>query len=368
MARRRTVLIVTYTLEHPATVGVFFRALRLGFELTARGHRVVVLNAGPVPRDPKVDAARGRIEIGEIPWGGPRFPIELARDRMAAVGADLIVFGEGPFDTMQTAFRAARGQWPPLMMLDQYYQDWLVTKRSDVDLVLLYGLTSFVKPGEFRFGPRFRLIPPFIRDVTPVAELPMPDEMRGEPWVTVLGFEPVVLEKGLELIAALPEPRPAVVALSHDPESTRWLAGARGVDPRRVVTPGLRHDADLFGFMAGGRAVILANGYMQILEALALARPAVCIMRGVGLEAWTVADCYKVYVSIDEPFETQRDRLAGWVAAPPFPGDLAQRLAAERDGARHVADAAEALMAGAWQPAEMLFRAKRVMRSYRSDA
>lgn len=365
----RRVLIITYTLANPATVGVFFRALRLGFELERRGHQVVVANAGPVPQDPKVDAARGRIELREIPWGGPELPLRQARKVLAALRPDLVVFGEGPFDTMETAFRAARGLWAPFILLDQYYQDWLTTKRRDLDRVLLYGLGPFVQDGEFQFGDRFRLIPPFIGEVTAQSALPALEtrpELADEPWVTVLGFEPVVLRRGIELVASLPgppEPRPVLVALSHDPAEALRLAEEAGLDPKRVVAPGLVGDADLFGFMAAARVVVLANGYMQILESLALARPAICVMRGVGLEGWTVEDRFKAYVSIDEDFDTQRERLAAWLASPPIPADLAGRLAGERHGARRVADEAEALMARS-HPADLWLRLRRVARSY----
>lgn len=364
--RGRRVLIITYTMAQPAAVGVFFRALRLGFELDRRGHEVTIANAGPVPEDPKVDAARGRIELREIPWGGPELPLRQARRMLAAFRPGLVVFGEGPFDTMRTAFRAARGLWAPFILLDQYYQDWLTTRRRDIDRVLLYGLTSFIKDGEFRFGNRFRIIPPFIGEVAAKSALPAPPELAEEPWVTVLGFEPMVLRRGIDLVASLPEPRPVLVALSHDPAGTLRLAAEAGLDPRRVVAPGLAGDAGLFGFMAAARVVVLANGYMQILESLALGRPAICVMRGVGLEGWTVEDRFKVYVSIEEDFDTQRGRLASWLAAPPIPAGLAARLAQERDGARRVADEAEELMARAGRPADLWFRLRRVARSYLS--
>jgi hypothetical protein len=362
-ARPRTVLIVTYTMSNPAAVGVFFRALRLGFELTGRGHRVAVLNCGPLPGDPKLDAARERLALHELPWQGPEFGLPQARARLASFRPNLVVFGEGPFDTMEMVFRAARGLWAPFILLDQYYQDWLVTRRRDLDRILLYGLASFLRPGEFAFDDRYRLVPPFIAAVTPRHDLPVPAALAALPWVTVLGFEPMVLRRGIELVAALPEPRPAVVLISHDPPAARRLASERGLDPARVAAPGLAADAELFGFIAAAAVVVLANGYMQIMEALALGRPAICVMRGIGLEGWTVDDRYKPYVSIDEDMAAQGRRLAGWLAAPPFPPELASRLGAERHGAGRVADLAEELLAKAWRPRELWRRARRVARS-----
>ncbi len=365
----RHVVVLTYTLTNPTAMGVFFRALRLGFELADRGHRVTVLNAGPLPADPKIERARRRLAFVELPWQGPDFGLREARDLLFSLAPDLMVIGEGPFDTMTMHYRAARGLWAPFVLLDQYYKDWLLTRRPDVDRILLYSLRPFVGPNEFRrFGDRYRLVPPFIAEVTPAERLPAPAALAGEPWVTILGFEPIVLERGLELVAALPAPRPVAVALAHDPAAALALAAAKGLDPARVIAPGLRPDPELFGFMAASRAVVLANGFMQILESLALARPAVCISRGIGLPAWQVDDRYKVYVSIGEEPEVQVRRLAEWVRQRPFPADLAASLAAERGGAARLADELEALLAVAGRPENVWRRMRRVARSYLSAA
>ncbi len=360
----RHVVVVTYTMTNPTAVGVFFRALRLGFELADRGHRVTVANAGPVPADPKVDLARARLTLAELPWQGPGFGLREARDLFASLAPDLVVIGEGPFDTMRMHYRAARGTWAPFVLLDQYYGDWLLTRRPDVDRILLYGLRPFVEAGELELGERYRLVPPFIAAVTPAERLPAPAALAGLPWVTILGFERLVLERGLELVAALPAPRPVAVALAHDPAAALALAAAKGLDPERVIAPGLCPDPDLFGFMAAARAVVLANGFMQILESLALARPAVCVDRGIGLPGWQVDDRYKSYISIEEEPEVQRRRLAEWVRESPFPPALAERLAAERGGAARLAGELEALLAAAGRPANVWRRVRRVARSY----
>ena len=46
------VVFATYTMARPSAVGVFFRALRLGFEFERRGWSVSVCNMGPLPDDP----------------------------------------------------------------------------------------------------------------------------------------------------------------------------------------------------------------------------------------------------------------------------------------------------------------------------
>lgn len=367
MPEPSTVLVVTYTLANPSTVGVFFRALRLGFELAERGHRVVVLNAGPVPEDPKVEAARGRLELAELPWADDGFGIVQARRLMRSFSPDVVVFGEGPFGTLQTHFRAARGLWAPFVLLDQYYQDWLLRRRPDLDRILLYGLPPLLEDDDFDFGPRYRLVPPFIGEVAPPERLPIPPELLGQPAVALLAFEPTVLEGAAAALAGLPAPGPVVLATSHDPPATRARLAAAGLSPERIVSLGLLADADLFGLMAASRAVILANGYMQILEALALGRPALAILRGVGLEAWTVPDHFRErWVSIGEEVEVQRRRLAAWLAAPALERPLVRRLGRERHGARRVADEIEALLARRHRLPERWRRLRRVARSYLS--
>ena len=345
MSPSGTVLIVTYTMEEPAAVvGVFFRALRIGFELRRRGFRVVVSNCGEIPEDPKVDAAREVLEIYGAPWQDRGFDAATAAARFATYEPDLVIFGEGPFDAMIEPFRGAKRLGTPFVLLDQYYQDWLLREHQDIDLAMYYGLRPFVHEGEFTFGERYRLLPPFIDRVSPRDDLPLPDALRHRPLVTVLGFDTGVLRTGLDRLAALPEPRPGVLILNHDPDHARHEAATRGFPPTDVVAPGLLPDTGFFGAIAAARVVILANGYMQILEALALATPALCIDRGLGLDPWAVEARYRPYVSIGEDSDTQMQRLRSWLLSSPFEPELAATLATERDGASLAADAVEGLL------------------------
>ncbi len=357
MSHPATVLIVTYTMNEPAAVvGVFFRALRVGFELRRRGFRVVVSNCGEIPEDPKVDAARGALEIYPAPWQDKGFDAAAAAARFATYEPDLVIFGEGPFDSMIEPFRGAKRLGTPFVLLDQYYQDWLLREHEDIDLALYYGLRPFVHEGEFTFGDRYRLLPPFIAQVSPREELPLPETLRSRPLVTVLGFDAGVLRTGLDRLAALPEPRPAVLVLNHDPDLARHEARARGLPADGVVAPGLLPDASFFGAISAARVVVLANGYMQILEALALATPALCIDRGLGLDPWAVEARYRPYVSIGEDSAAQMERLRSWLAASPFEPELAAALAAERNGASLAADAVGDLLRS---PADTTARARR---------
>lgn len=345
MSRQATVLIITYTMQEPAAVvGVFFRALRVGFELHRRGLRVVVSNCGEIPLDPKVEAAREVLEIHQAPWQDKGFDATTASARFAAYEPDLVIFGEGPFDAMTEPFRGAKRLGTPFILLDQYYQDWLLREHQDLDLAMYYGLRPFVYEGEFAFGDRYRLLPPFIDRVSPLAELPLPEALRQKPLVTILGFDAGVLRTGLDRLAALQEPPPAVLVLNHDPEAARSEAAARGLAGEDVVAPGLLPDDGFFGAIAASRAVILANGYMQILEAIALATPALCIDRGVGLDHWAVEARYRPYVSIGEDPGKQLERLRSWLATSPFEPELAAALAKERRGASLCADAVESLL------------------------
>lgn len=340
-----TVLITTYTMDdRAAVVGVFFRALRLGRALRRRGHRVVIANRGTIPEDPKVEAAlRAGVEIRTNGWDTAHDERD-ARTFYAAAEPDVVVVGEGPFDTLEPSFAAATSLGVPVVLLDQYYQDWLVKTRDGVDRFLLYGLVSLLRPDELDdLDDRVVLMPPFIDDLTPIQQLVGPGTDLERPRLTVLGFDRGVHDRGIALAARL-DPRPFVLVVGQAPAASRETLAKHGLVHEGVAL-GRVDDADLFGALAASQAVILANGYMQILEALALATPAICLGRGVGLEGWTVHDGLRPYVSIEEDEETQLARLRDWLAETPFTADSSARLAEERRGATVCAAAIEAVLA-----------------------
>lgn len=342
----RTALVITYSMAAPRVVGVLFRALRLAAELAPRGFRVVVLNDGPLPSDPKVAHLPAAVELLPARVAGTD-----AAARFRSFAPDVVVFGEGPIAMTADLFAAAHRVDAPFVLLDQYYRRWQLERRDDLDLVLLYALRPFWPAGEPSLGRRYRLVPPFIGAV---AQTPAPARR-----VAVLGLDPAVLSAGVALASRLPADVEVVTV--GDPERARALLAAHGIAPERSAARPPLPDEDLFGLLAGSRAAVVANGFMQIMESLALGCPVVCVDRGVGLPAWSVDQRFRPYVSIGEPPEAQARRLAGWLDATPFDAPLRRALAGERDGARVVAEHVAALVRSRpFSPGGWLRRRRRV--------
>ena len=343
-AASRTVLFITYTMANPHAVGVFFRALRLAFEFRRRGWRFIVGNTGPVPEDPKVDRAR---ELGQIwSFGGPdgarnrRDTFEMVR----TTAPELVVFGERPFPGMEPFYAGARLSGCPVAVLDQFYDPNVTRERWGVDRLVLYGAKCLWKE-ELKWSRRYVVVPPFIEEVAPAASLPGMASLRGRPFVSILGLDERVLRGGIELLARLGPQRPAVVSISRDPELAATLMDGAGIRPEERLCLPLQPDAALFGWMAASRVVILANGFMQMLEALVLGRPALCIDRGIGMPGWSLHERYWPFISNGEPDEVQLGRLRSWLERSPFPPGVLAQLQQARNGCRECVDELERIAA-----------------------
>jgi len=332
------VAFVTYTMAHPFAVGVFFRALRLGFEFHRRGWSFTICNAGPLPDDPKVRLGRELGEIVELPGGDDDGKLRAGRELLRRLDPDLIVFGEGPFPSMEPYYRGARMLGPPFAVLDQFYDPRTLPQRWGVDLLLLYGVASLWEGQGGQDDPGYAVVPPFIEEVTAADRLPVPAPLLGAPWVMVLGFDERVLRGGIELFAAAGEEGAAIVTVSAHPGEAGRLLDRAGIAPGRRATLPLLADPDLFGLFAASRVAIVANGFMQMMEALALGCPAICIDRGIGMESWSLDDVWRPYISLGESPEQQRERLAGWLRHSPFSAAQRAALARERGGAKASVD------------------------------
>jgi hypothetical protein len=338
--RGKRVVFLTYTMACPSAVGVFFRALRLGFELHRRGWSFTICNAGHVPDDPKVRQAR---ELGEIVGlegadadGKLRTTLELLR----RIDPDLVVFGEEPFTGMEPYYRAARMLGPPFVVLEQLYNLEPVAGRWGVDLLLLYGLASMWE-GRIDGSEDYEVVPPFVDDLTPADRLPLPGGLRGGPWVTVLGLDEQVLRGGIALLAGVEGERPTAVTVSSDPGMAGRLLDEAGIPRDRRAALPLLPDRDLFGLLAASRVAIVANGFMQMMEALAVGCPAICIDRGIGMDPWALDETWRPYVSLGESPERQQARLAAWLRERPFTASQLAALARERGGGAAAADRLE---------------------------
>jgi hypothetical protein len=336
------VVFATYTMAHPFAVGVFFRALRLGFEFERRGWSVTICNLGPLPEDPKVERAQRSMRLLTLESSTVERETEAALRQFDALRPDLLVFGEEPIPATEPVYLAARMTRAPLACLDQFYDRRVAPRRSGVDLVLLYGLRSLWGSGIDRPG-HYTVVPPFIEAVTPAAELPVPKRLLdGKPCVLVVGFDERVLRGGIELVASL-DSRPAVITVSHDTAAAESALAASGIASEQALALPLQADADLFGLMALSAVTIVANGFMHITESLALGAPTICIDRGIGMSGWSLHDRFLPFVSIGESAREQRTRLRGWLQGCPFSPALLAGLAQERHGARVSVDHLEAI-------------------------
>jgi hypothetical protein len=326
-------------MANPSVVGVFFRAIRLSLELTRRGWRCVICNKGSAPADPKVDEARAICEIVSLDWQKGECDFADALQLFKKFQPDVIVFGEYPFPSMETLFQAARAVTiPPLLLLEQFYGPECINNRFGVDTFLLYGVRSFW-PEQPKEGRGFRIVPPFVEKVTPVERLSVAAR-RDVPWITVLGFDERVLRDGISILSALPVPAIAIT-VSHSPETADRMMAEAGIRPELRQALTLQEDPDLFGLIAASRAVILANGFMQIIEAIALGCPAVCVHRGVGMDGWSLHEKLRPYVSFEESREDCVARVCRWLESCPLSGSLLAALEKERHGIRLCADAIE---------------------------
>jgi hypothetical protein len=345
MTARRTALLVTYTMASPAAVGVFFRGLRLSRELHQRGWTCVICNHGPIPSDPKVDQARQHADIlrfeGRDANSDFRRGLSLFRD----IHPQVILFGEYPLPHIQPLFFACRAlAAPPLLMLEQYYGPESGILLGGVDCLLMYGIRS-MWPDEPLRHHSYRVVPPFIDRVTPKGELPVAAPLAGKPWITVLGFDDRVLQAGIEILARVRDHGALGITVSHAPEVTDRMLGEAGVPPEGRLALPLQRDENLFGLIAASRVVVLANGFMQVAEALALGCPAVCIHRGIGMDGYQLDPAFRPLVAFADDVETGAAQVLEWLRENPFTAPQRAALARERGGVGAAADVIEQAVA-----------------------
>ena len=339
------ILFVTYTMNQPAPVGgAFFRALRLAVEFHNRGWIPIICNRGPSLNDPKIDQARAKIQFIDLDVKIPGCDSKAAYVFFKSLKPDIVVFGEGPLESMQIYYDGARMINRPFVLLDQYYSRWLVKRRRHVDLLLLNGLKSFWKD-EGELYPREVIIPPHIEAVTPKTSIPVPPHLHAKPWVTLIAYDSLVLQKGIQLLAHLENIDEEVVCItvSHEPGEAEQLMFSAGMNSQRLVHLPLQNDANVYGLMEVSQVLLISNGFLQIMEALALATPVICISRGIGITAFNIDERFKPFVSIDEDENCQVQRLKQWLTHSNslFPPALREELKLERNGVKICTDLIE---------------------------
>ncbi len=344
-----TAVFVTYTMIKPVG-GAFFRALRLASELARRGWQAEICNRGPQLSDPKVDQAPTNVHIRSmdaelgLSWDQEASP-ESVHDYFSSMEPAVMVMGETPFPVMQPYYDGAQAVDTPFVMLDQFYGRQLMPDPQDADLMLLYGLRSFW--GDVALPAGCVMMPPFIEAVTPQGELPVRVELHKRPWVLLVAYETPVLQRGVELLARVADLNAAFITVSPDPGIARTVLAAAGVDLARCATLPVLSDADVFGLMYASRITLVSNGFLQIMEALALASPVIALERGdgVGMQELNIDRRFWPYVSFGEPPSRQVRRMRRWYAQDPFSTGLRAKVERERGGTARSADLIEDLVA-----------------------
>jgi glycosyltransferase involved in cell wall biosynthesis len=341
---RKVVLFVTYTMAKPIVGGAFIRAVRVAGEMAKRGWHPVIANWGPLLDDPKVEEAKGPVEFVLLDRDRPGLTQRGMQRQFAGYHPAIVVMGEGPFPAMELFYKAARNLDCPFIVLDQFYNHELMPWRKGVDLALLYGLAS-VWGDELRLEPPYEIVSPFIETVTPQCELPVPERLHGRQWITLVAYDDYVCQRGFELLARLDDKDAAIVAISRDPETCSRTACFHDIDSARLITLPLQSDANVFGFFAASAVTLVSNGFLQIMEALAMASPVIALERGegVGMTGFNIDQRFVPYVSFEHNLEEQAVRLNRWLKKSPISAELRARLTAERHGLHYCVNRIEAV-------------------------
>jgi hypothetical protein len=337
-------LLITYTMDEPLVGGVFFRALRLANELFRRDWTAIILNSGPRLSDPKIDQAGDKIDIlWNRPWEQNE-SVEALCAEYKRINPSVIIMGEYPFQAMERFFQAAKMTAKPLVVLDQYYNQTIVPDCEGVDLILLYGLSSFWED-DFIFDRPYVLTPPFIEQVAPKPLLPVPSHLRHLPWITLVAYEPAILLQGLQLLGDIDTRHIGIIVLSSFHEQVQRLCGEFGINPKNVVDLPLQDDANMFGFIHASRVCLVSNGFIQLMDALALGCPVIALERGygVGMNELNIDERFFPHISFGETRHKQAGRMDAWLKAPPFTPELRKVLESERGGISLSADLIEGL-------------------------
>lgn len=338
----RVAVFITYTMIQPIVAGAFFRALRLAEELSRRGWQTVICNNGPELEDPKITQAQPWLRYVRLDSSKPGFGPRAACAEFLALDPDVLIMGEGPFATMRVFYDGAKLAGRPFVVLDQYYSPILLPHRRGVDVALLYGLEPFWRD-QFPLRRPYVMVPPFIKGVTPRSLLPASAGRLGDRLITFIAYEDHCLREGTELLRAVEDSTAVVVSISHNPPIAAQLLQEAGLDRDRTVVLSLQSDEHVFGFLQASRLALLSNGFIQIMDALALACPVIALARpgGVGMNQLNISDRFEPYVSLNDNREDQYRKLSQWLHQSPFPPALRWELSNERGGAVRSAELIE---------------------------
>ena len=264
-------------------IGVYKRALRIGMEMSKRGHEVWMFCTGRQDyHDDLTAQAEGRIRFLD-------FPAKLLFSRSEALKRrfyrmtfhrlklDLVVAGEAPLaGTILESTLSAVSLGIPVCVLDNAYCPELAKVFVDfhgpmVDGLILTGPSSF----QMKDPPRFYCsAPPYIQG-TPDEAVELLKQLgldRGR-LITILGYEKKAEQLALALLPELPGDC-QVVVLSPNPSQSKLNVAAlpQSIQERIRVLPPPGENL-LFGLLQASKLVIGKCGFMQVSECLALGTP-----------------------------------------------------------------------------------------------
>lgn len=284
------ILFVAYCFASPgeeALIGVYKRGLRIALELARRGHDVAFFCTGREHhQDPMTRAAESAIEFVELTEDeecadAPGRVRGALVAEIRALGCDLVVIGEVPFDgSMLEVTLAAVEADVPVALLDNAYSPALVEEfcyevGSMFDGVVLAGPSSFHSPTP---PPRLCQVPPYVELPSDLGALAAELGLADEPMVAVLAYDDGVEQLGVSLLGRLPLPGPRAVFISRDPARCRRRLEALPAARRaRIRVLPMGDDATLFGVLRLARLALAKYGYMQVSECLALGTPVISL-------------------------------------------------------------------------------------------
>ena len=284
------VLFIAYCMgtdRGPAQIGVYKRGLRIGLELAARGHEVVVYCTGRHNfTDPLTVEAEARIRFVEFPFVDPPRDGAVARNRasflaeLAALRPDVVVIGEAPLagTLLETTLSAVESRIPTVL-LDNAYHPALVDAfwqrhGSMFDAVVLSGPSALHGACA---SPYLWQVPPYVdvsldRARAVLAEAGLADRRL----VVVLAYDDNVASLGLSLLRQLDEPGLGALVLTPDVAAVSDRIAALppevAAHVRALAPP---PDPVLFGLLALARCAVTKGGFMQLTETLSLHTPVV---------------------------------------------------------------------------------------------
>jgi len=282
-------LFVTYCMGRDygqMQIGVYKRGLRVGMELSARGHEVLFFCTGRHNyQDALTVRAEKHFQFLDIPFQPARYEGAQANrtsylDWMAKERPDMVVIGEAPMaGTLLESTLAAVESGIPVVLLDNAYHprfvDLFCQKHGSMfDGIILSGPSALQGTTGFRYLTQ---VPPYIEASEIEAKSLLADLGLGDhPLMIFLAYDPKVAHLGLSLVNKLSDLELDGLFITADhaymDEQLNTFPGALKENLRVIPPPG---DEILFGLLKIAHCAVVKCGFMQVTESLTLHTPVI---------------------------------------------------------------------------------------------